>query len=439
MAPPKRTVTTRALTGALYLMVAGGPYALEELLASVGPMVAIGVLIATPIVWSLPSALMVGELSAALPEEGGYFAWVRRALGPFFGFQEAWLSMAASIFDMAIYPTIFISYLSHFDPRVATHPWDWLIGGGMLILAALSNARGSKSVGDASFVSTLLLLLPFLALTALLVFSARPSLPATLPHVRGDLLGGILIAMWNTMGWDNASTIAGEVKDPQRTYPRAVVFSILLVTLTYVVPTAAVAFAHIDTTGWETGAWVDLGRAVGGAPLALAIVMGGLLCGFGMLNALVLSYSRIPMVLAESGYLPSVLSKRSATTDAPVIAIFVSCAMWMMTLGISFDRLVSIDILLYGIALLLEFIALAVLRMREPNLHRPYKIPGGTTVAWLLGVPPLALLVVALIKNEHETLCGMNALLFGALVVALGPLLYLILRGRFTAQKSPPT
>ena len=59
---------------------------------------------------------MVGELASALPEEGGYYCWVRRALGPFWGFQEAWLSLAASIFDMAIYPVTFVLYLSRVAP-----------------------------------------------------------------------------------------------------------------------------------------------------------------------------------------------------------------------------------------------------------------------------------------------------------------------------------
>jgi amino acid transporter len=86
-------------------MVSGGPYCLEEIIQKAGYSRAILILAIVPIIWSLPVALMVGELSAALPEEGGYYAWVRRALGPFWGFQEAWLSLAASIFDMAIYPT----------------------------------------------------------------------------------------------------------------------------------------------------------------------------------------------------------------------------------------------------------------------------------------------------------------------------------------------
>ena len=65
-----------------------------------------------------PTALMVGELASAMPEEGGFYQWVKRAMGPFWGFQEAWLSLAASVFDMAIYPTTFVLYLSHVAPSL---------------------------------------------------------------------------------------------------------------------------------------------------------------------------------------------------------------------------------------------------------------------------------------------------------------------------------
>ena len=430
-APLKRTMTTRALVGALYFMVAGGPFGLEELLAKVGPGLSVLVLLITPLLWSLPTALMVGELGAALPEEGGYVAWVRRALGPFLGFQEAWISLAASVFDMAIYPTIFISYLARFWPIAAVFPWNIAIGVALLAATAFLNVRGSQSVGESSAVLTVFLLLPFVVLSVLLLTEGAPSFSASTHARPSDLLGGIMVAMWNTMGWDNASTVAGEVKDPQRTYPRAVGIALILVTLTYVIPTAAVAWSRVDVSGWTTGAWVDLARERGGPVLSVAVIVGGLICGFGMLNALVLSYSRVPLALAEAGHLPAFFARRTKSTEAPIVAIIASCILWSLSLGLSFERLVSLDILLYGSALMLEFVALVVLRVREPNLTRPYRIPGGTAAALLLGLPPLGLLVVALVQNERETIAGVNALVFAAGIVGLGPVLYFATRGRF--------
>ncbi|MGH7295690.1 MAG: amino acid permease, partial [Polyangiaceae bacterium] len=127
-----RRMTLLPLVGAMYFMVSGGPYGLEELAQKVGFAASIAVLVVTPVVWSLPTALMVGELAAALPEEGGYYAWVRRALGPFWGYQEAWLSLAASVFDMGIYPTLFVLYLGRLAPSLAASPFAI----GVLVVAA---------------------------------------------------------------------------------------------------------------------------------------------------------------------------------------------------------------------------------------------------------------------------------------------------------------
>ena len=93
-------------------MVSGGTYGTEGIIGGAGYGRAILILLLTPLLWSLPTALMVGELASSLPAEGGYYAWVRRGLGNFWGFQEAWLSLVASVFDMALYPTLVVVYLA---------------------------------------------------------------------------------------------------------------------------------------------------------------------------------------------------------------------------------------------------------------------------------------------------------------------------------------
>ena len=106
------------LIAATFFMVSGGPYGIEDIIGGAGYRWALLLLLCLPVLWSLPTALMIGELASALPAEGGFYVWVRRALGPFWGFQEAWLSLAASIFDMAIYPTLFTLYLGRLAPAL---------------------------------------------------------------------------------------------------------------------------------------------------------------------------------------------------------------------------------------------------------------------------------------------------------------------------------
>jgi amino acid transporter len=426
-------MTLLPLVGALYFMVSGGPYGLEELAQKVGFGASLFVLAVTPVVWSLPTALMVGELAAALPEEGGYYAWVRRALGPFWGFQEAWLSLAASVFDMGIYPTLFVLYLQRLAPGLVPSPI--LVGALVVAAGAAFNLAGARAVGEGSIAMTVLLLAPFVVLVALgfaahVPPEARPAAPAESP----DLAGAVLVAMWNYMGWDNASTVARDVERPQRTYPRAVLAAVVLVALTYVIPFAAMWAAGVDPKDWDTGAFVEVARTFGGLPLGVAVVVGGMISAFGMFNALCLSYSRLPAALADDGYLPPVFG-RTLAHGAPWASILACAAAWMLSLGLSFDRLVSLDILLYGTSLVLEFVALVVLRVREPGLARPFRIPGGVPGAVLVGVGPVLLLGFALVKNLDEHVAGMNALVFGACVALLGVPAYLVSR-RYRASRA---
>src|SRR5271156_5252379 len=91
------------LIAAADFLVAGGADGVGGILGMAGYGWALVLLVVVPVVWSLPTSLMVGELAAAIPVEGGYYCWVRRALGSFWGFQEAWLSLGAGGFGMGIY------------------------------------------------------------------------------------------------------------------------------------------------------------------------------------------------------------------------------------------------------------------------------------------------------------------------------------------------
>jgi amino acid transporter len=420
--PADRTrIGLGALVASTYFMVAGGPYGLEELVQRAGFGMAMAVIAVTPFVWSLPTSLMVGELAAALPEEGGYYAWVKRALGAFWGFQEAWLSLAASVFDLGIYPALFAAYLGRLAPAsVATPGRELVVRAAVLVGCVAWNLRGTKAVGRAAEVMAIALLAPF-AVYAVLAF-ARGDGPAPGTPPTGDFLGGVLVAMWNTMGWDNASTIAGEVRRPQRTYPAAMLLTVLLVVVTYVVPIAAARAAGVDLGELSTGGWADAARHVGGSPLAVAVVVGGMVSAVGMLTALTMSYSRLPMVLAGDGYLPAVFARRDGR-GVPGPAIVLCGVLFSLSLALSFDRLVLLDILLYGGSLVLEFVALVVLRIREPALARPFRVPFGVAGCIALGIGPTVLLVAAFFSNLGGEDSKRSLVLTGV-IAALGPASY---------------
>lgn len=407
-------------------MVSGGTYGTEDIVHGAGYARGILILLLTPILWSLPTAYMIGELSSAIPAEGGYYAWVRRAMGNFWGFQEAWLSLVASIFDMAIYPTLFVVYLTRLFPWFQAGHRGVMVGLAVVTVCALMNIAGIRVVALTSLWLFFLLSAPFAIIVLLSplkigALSSATTLPTTSTV---GLVGGLLISMWNYMGWDNASTIAAEVRRPQKTYPKAMILAVIVVSLTYILPMAAMWLTGISSSAFETGSWADLAGLMGGPWLKLALVLGGMMSAFGMFNALVMSYSRLPLAMAQDGMLPAVFGKLQRKSRAPWVAIVVCATGWALCLGLGFERLVTLDVLLYGLSLMLEFVALIVLRIKEPDLRRPFRVPGGMAGVVLIGVCPLLLLGFSVVHGQGEQVWGMSGLTFGALLIAGGIFVY---------------
>jgi amino acid transporter len=305
-----------------------------------------------------------------------------------------------------------------------------MIAAAMLVTCMLWNLFGAKAVGDGSVLLGVLLLCPFFAITVVALFrhSVFAAQTATVSPAKGGFLSAIIVAMWNYMGWDNASTVAGEVENPQKTYPRVMMITLAAIIISYMIPIAAVWYTHLAPTAWSTGSWAKIASMVVGPWLGIALVIGSMVSTFGIVSSLTMSYSRLPLAMAEVGDAPRIFERKLAS-GAPWVSIVACGLLWstvLVALKANFDRLLMLDILLYGASLILEFIALVVLRVREPQLVRPFKVPGGLPVAALLGVGPTALLVMAFVKNRNEQLGPISSLNLGLLLMAVGVVCYFI-------------
>src|SRR3989454_372285 len=270
----RRSSTLRLgpLVAVMYFTVSGGPFGLEGLVGSVGPGVALLLLVLTPVVFSVPETLLIGELASMLPAEGGYYVWVKRAFGRFWGFWNGWLSWVYSLIDMAIYPVLFLQYIRFFAPGLGGVE-GWLIALVLIWGATWLNLRGTRAVGTASGWLIAAVLAPFalLAVVALgrWVFGpaavAAPFRPFAAPGQSfvGALGIGISQSIWNYSGWDNASTVGGEIEHATATYPRALARALPLVTIVYLV-TIVPVLALTDWRRWTDGAWPALAATVVG-------------------------------------------------------------------------------------------------------------------------------------------------------------------------------
>jgi amino acid transporter len=423
-----RSLTTVSLVAVLYFNTSGGAFTTEALVAEVGPGMALAMLLAVPLFWSLPETLIVAELASMLPEEGGYYRWVRRAFGPFWAFQNGWWTWMYSLVDMALYPVLFNQYLAYLVPGLGTR-LQWAVSLAVIWGATAINLRGALRVGRVSVIAGGVVLGAFLALAlaALPRVSHLPWVPFAKPG-QGTVSGlgvGLSIALWNYIGWDNASTVQGEVVDATRSYPRALAIALPLVVLGYFVPLLP-ALAASDWTTWREGGWSEIARATGGVAgpgIATLVTVAGLVSALALFNALLLSYSRIPLAMANDGLLPAPLARTDAR-GTPRNAVLVSAVAYSAFALLPFHGLVVADVLLYAMALALEFAALVQLRRREPALRGAFRLPLGTAGVTLLALVPgsILLLVVALSLLDGEY--GLPAVVGSLVAAALGVPLY---------------
>jgi len=429
----RRGVGTLSLVFILFFCTSGGPYTTEDLIHQIGPGLGLLIIIVVPLIWSIPEVLIVGELASMLPEEGGYYRWVDRAFGRFWAFQNGWLTWMYSLVDMAIYPVLFNQYLRYFLPGLDSR-FEWLISLGVIWGATSINLRGSVRVGRASIIAGLFVMLGFLVMS---ILAARrithvPWQPfaSEQGHGFGGLAVGISIALWNYIGWDNASTVQGEVKDASRSYPRALAIALPFVTIGYLVPLLG-ALGATDWTTWTEGNWPQIAAAAigGGQWMGSWIALGGMVSALALFNALLLAYSRIPFVMATDGLLPASLGKIDAL-GTPRNAVLVSAIFYSLFVLVPFGKLVIADVLLYSLALFLEFGALIHLRKREPTLRGAFRIPVNRGGVIVLAALPMIVLVGVVAISFYDGEYGIPAVIGAAIAIVLGPVMYWLARQR---------
>ena len=447
--PAERRLNLFALVSLIFFTVSGGAYGIEPLVGKMGAGWAIALIIITPLMWSLPISLMVSELSSAIPAEGGYYIWVRRALGDFWGVQEGWWTICYTAVDMAIYPVLFVNYLAYLVPSLAldengSSNWNvffarWFICTGIIIMAFIINCRGAKAVGRNATMNISLVLIPFTVLVIVGFFgdgglsNAFASIQdgfANRPDV-GLFAVGLATVMWNYSGWDNVSTFAGEVNDARKNYPRALALALPLTIFAYLLPILAGLTVTTDPNVWnESAGWPAVANLLGGKWLGLLIAIAALISAWSLFNSQLLYVSRLPFAMACDGWLPSFLSRTSEKTGVPVNALVASSIVSAIFCALPFGKLVIIDILLYTLELSLEFVALMVLRKKEPDLERPFKIRGGFPVLILITIAPalFAAAVIIATVSDPEADRKQIAIVLGAMVS--GVVLYFLRRSK---------
>ncbi|MEO7120348.1 MAG: APC family permease [Ginsengibacter sp.] len=385
------------LAAIIFFTVSGGPYGLEPLLGYAGRNGALLLLIITPILWDVPAILTVLELNSMMPVTGGYYQWVKRALGLRFGFYEGWWTWLYTFVDLAIYPVLFIEYASFFFPQVA----HFKIPICLIIIwsGAALNILGISLVGKAASMLGLLVIAPFVILFFIAIKdTGHFSFPA--PSLKGMSFSSLGMAlytvMWNFFGWDNTTTYAEEVNKPATTYLKSISIAFVTVVLVYVMVLYATLQYRINADTLNAEGYPALGVLAAGKWLGAALSIGGMASALGLYAAVLLSVSRVPQVMADDGLLPSKIHDLHPRFKTPYISIIICATVVSFMILFSFQELIIIDVTLYAAGLFLEFVTLIKLRITAPGEKRPFKIPLNTTWLCIMMVLPLCIFIIAL-------------------------------------------
>ncbi|RYY96501.1 MAG: APC family permease, partial [Chitinophagaceae bacterium] len=278
------------LAAVIFLTVSGGPYGLEPLLQQGGD-IALPLLLLTPILWDIPTILTVLELNSLFPENGGYYQWVKRALGLRFGFYEGWWSWLYTFADLAIYPVLFVFYLGWFFPGIEAYKIPICLA--IIWLSAGINIRGIVPVGRFSIFLSGAVLATFFVLFGYALYKSGGHLHVPAPTLKNKsytTIGlGLYTIMWNFIGWDNVTTYADEVRRPVRAYLISIALAFVAVVAIYAIALVIALNAGIGGAQLEAQGFPALGALVGGPWLGNLIAAGGLASTLGLYSAVLLS------------------------------------------------------------------------------------------------------------------------------------------------------
>ena len=417
-----------------YGYTAGGPFGFEEIFSRSGPGMALLFLTFVPFFWSIPISFASAELNSVLPVQGGFYRWTRAAFGDFWGFQCGWWNWVGTFLLNSLYGVLVMDYLVNYFPSLSGNV-RW--AGAVLVLAVFAylNIRGIQVSGWISVAMLVAILVPVAwhCAAALFHWQHNPLSPLIPPgKPLGSVFGaGLALAMWNYAGYEQLSSVTGEMENPQKTFPRVLLWNTPMNILTFTLPAAFALAALGNWQEWQTGFMVEASRRIGGPALGVAMLISSIIATASLCNSTILYTTRIPAAMAQDGYLPSWLGKVHPRYGTPARAIAVCLIVAGLLSRFEVVDLVSIYIWARIATSLLTLLAVWGVRRKMPDATRQFRVPGG-------GLGLLCAILFPVI------LCGVKIYYSEPLVwrwapwlLATGPAAYCILRWAFGLQPRP--
>jgi amino acid transporter len=414
----------------MFSYTTGGPFGLEDMVTTSGPGMTLIYLLLLPFFWCIPVSLVSAELTTAMPVEGGFYRWTRAAFGDFWGFLSGWWNWSASFLLGGAYAVLFTDYLVYYFPGITG--WKhYLVSVALIAVLTWINVRGIQMVGQVATALEIFIFVPVITMIviAFMHWHHNPFVPLIPPHQPTfKIFGvGLAVGLWLYSGYEQLSTVAEEVENPQRAYPRALALVVPLSIAAYFLPTLAGLASAGNWEQWHTGYFSDAARIIGGSfrghPwLGTWMTLAAMVGNVALLNSTVLTTTRMPFAMAEDGYLPAALTRKHSRYGTPWLAIVVSAIIYALLAWQSLGQLISVYIWLRSATTVLTVLSAWKLRRTRPEMPRAFRIPGGRLGLAYVVAAPVLMALVALLGSDKFAVIG------GAIAMVLGPVVYAVVR-----------
>src|SRR6266850_4949556 len=328
--------------------------------------------------------LCFAEVGSRFDETGGPYLYAREAFGPTVAFEIGWLIWLARLTAFAANCNLLVAYLGYFLPAAANPLWRTSLI--VIVVGALAtiNVLGVRQAAIVSNVFTIGKLIPIIIFIAVGLFFLNPHAFAFGPRpATGAFSQSVLLLIYAFTGFEMAAIPAGEVRDPKRNLPRALLIATAVVATTYIL-VQIVCVGTLPELAQSQRPLADAGMQFMGTAGAAIISAGAVISITGNLNILVLSGSRVPFAMAEQEQLPSFIGKVHRRFATPYVAILITTAvMLLFTLKSSFREALTISAIARLVTYGATCLSLLVFRRRSDVPPAAFRLRGGNVIAVL--------------------------------------------------------
>ncbi|MDB5036543.1 MAG: amino acid/polyamine/organocation transporter, superfamily, partial [Bacteriovoracaceae bacterium] len=302
----------------------------------------------------------------------------------------------------------------------------WMVALILIWGSTYINFKGISFVGESSIWMTALILLPFIIMSILGIihFNHNPFVP--LVHPEKSTISAIgeslMLAVWLYSGYDKITVSAGEIENPRRNIPLALVISIPLVALSYIIPTFAALAGSGQWADWKDSYFSTAAQLIGGPWLGHSMTLAALISNALLLNATMLAQSRLPIAMAKDKLFPQVFNRLHPRFGTPTISLIVGSVILSLLCVGSFTQLVAIYSVTQMLSYLLIYATFLKMRKLHPEIKSPFRIRGGTLGFLCMIFPAVCIAIFTLVKTDQ--------LLLPALALLSGPVAYFAFRER---------